>query len=704
MKYNIIIFRGKTFFLNQKGQKPIYFDLFINLFIMKKIVFILALQCIATISLSAQELPKDTVVPKSLNEVIVIGKKAELNQKQVKPLATIDEYLQQSGKIEMIKRGAYAWEPVINSMATERTLITIDGMRIFGACTDKMDPITSYIEVSNLSEATIKSGQQGACHGATIGGAIDLKRNRSNFNDLGWKASVNSGFETNSNQKIFGTAVNYVDKSFYIDTDFMYRDADNYKGGNNQEILFSQFRKFNISATSGFLLAKNKLVEGSIIYDKATDVGYPALPMDISLAEALITSLKFEYTPKSEKITSNFAMTNWETKIYYNTITHRMDDTKRPFVPIHMDMPGWSDTYGFYSKVIGAFENHHFTADLNSFYNRSIAEMTMYPSDPNENLMFMFTWPDVRTFYGSLFLEDNIALNSNASLKFSGSLANHFNEVADQLGLESLQIFYPNMSESKSRILKSISSNYLHSQNGFEYGFGVAYGERAPSVSEGYGFYLFNSFDRYDYIGNRGLKNENSVEGNASISYTTKKFSAKLQSSYFHISNYIVGKPDATVLPMTIGASGIKIYTTLDYATIFNTDVNVEYQISDHFKTKGQLVYNYGKDFEDKNLPFISPLRYSASVNYRMNRFSSEIMVQGNATQTQYSPFYGEDRTPDYAILNLATSYLFAIEGSKLNVRAGVENILDTYYSTFSDWNNIPRKGRNFFLNVTFSY
>ena len=44
----------------------------------------------------------------------------------------------------MVKRGSYAWEPLINGMATERTVITIDGMRIFGACTDKMDPITSY--------------------------------------------------------------------------------------------------------------------------------------------------------------------------------------------------------------------------------------------------------------------------------------------------------------------------------------------------------------------------------------------------------------------------------------------------------------------------------------------------------------------------------------------------------------------------------
>ena len=320
------------------------------------------------------------------------------------------------------------------------------------------------------------------------------------------KLAVNTGFETNSKQKIIGTAINYVDSSFYVDTDFMYRDAENYSSGNNQEVLFSQFKKFNISATSGFIFNENKLMEASLIYDKATDVGYPALPMDVSLAEALITSLKFEYAPKLSEIE------NWETKIYYNTITHRMDDTKRPFVPIHMDMPGWSDTYGFYSKVKGVFKNHHFMADLNSFYNRSIAEMTMYPSDPNENVMFMFTWPDVRTFYGGLFLEDNIVLNPYSSLKFSASLANHFNKVANQLGLESLQIFHPNMKESKNRILKSISSNYLYDKNGFEYGFGFAYGERASSVSEGYGFYLFNSFDRYDYIGNPELKNEKSLK------------------------------------------------------------------------------------------------------------------------------------------------------------------------------------------------
>ena len=665
---------------------------------MKKKLYGFVLLFFSSITLFAQNQVTDTVVPKTLNEVIVIGKKTQLYQKQTKSLAAVEEYLQQSGKVDMIKRGGYAWEPIINSMATERTVITIDGMRVFGACTDKMDPITSYVEVSNLSEATIASGQSGACHGATIGGSIDLKRNRSAFTNSGWDVSVNSGFESNSNQKIIGSAVNYANSRFYIDTDFMYRDADNYNAGNNQEVLFSQFRKFNIAATSGFSFNENKMLEASIIYDKASDVGYPALPMDVSLAEALITSLKFEYIPKSSKIK------NWETKVYYNTITHIMDDTKRPFVPIHMDMPGWSDTYGFYSKAKGVFKSHNFMVDLNSFYNRSVAEMTMYPSDPNESLMFMFTWPDVRTLYNALFLEDNIALNSQSSLRFSASVSSHFNKVADLLGLESLMIFYPNMKESKNRILKSISSNYTFDKDGFQYGFGLAYGERAPSVSEGYGFYLFNSFDRYDYIGNPELRNEKSAEANAFVGYKTKKISAKISSSYFRISDYIVGKPAQNLIPMTIGASGIKIYTALEYATMFNTDLNVEYQLDTNFKWSGQLVYSYGQYYNKENLPFISPLRYSSSLHYRLNKFATEIAVQGNAVQTQYSPFYGEDRTPDYAVLNFASSYSLLIDKSRWNVKAGVDNVLDTYYSTFSDWNNIPRKGRNFFLHIGFAF
>ena len=137
----------------------------------KLVVFFLSLSFGFTFS---QE--TDSLKIKELKEVIVVGTKSQLHEKQSKTLASVDEFLQKSTKVDLIKRGAYAWEPIINGMTTERTVITIDGMRIFGACTDKMDPVTSYVEVSNLSEATISSGQQGTCHGNTIGGAINKSR------------------------------------------------------------------------------------------------------------------------------------------------------------------------------------------------------------------------------------------------------------------------------------------------------------------------------------------------------------------------------------------------------------------------------------------------------------------------------------------------------------------------------------------------
>lgn len=661
----------------------------------KKLFTIFLLQMFALVL--GQEKSKDSLNPILLQEVIVIGKKAQIAEKQSKTLTSIDEYLQQSAKVEMIKRGAYAWEPIINSMPTERTLITIDGMRIFGACTDKMDPITSYVEVSNLSEATICSGQEGSCFGSTIGGSIDLKRNRNEFGDKRWNFNLNSGFETNNQQKIIGTAINYADSLFYVDTDFMLRDAENYKAGNDKEVLFSQFNKINTSFTSGVKLSKNKLVEGSLIYDKATDVGYPALPMDVSIAEAIIASLKYEYVP------INSIISNWETKFYFNTIMHRMDDTKRPFVPVHMDMPGWSKTYGYYSKIKGKIKNHHFLANLNSFYNQSLAEMTMYPSNPDENLMFMLTWPDVRTIYNGLFLEDNYSFNCHSGIRFSTSFGNHSNSIESEFGLNSLRIFYPEMEAKKDRFLKSFSANYNYSKNGLDFGFGAAYGERAPSVTEAYGFYLFNSFENYDNIGNPNLKNEKSVEVNAYLGVKKEKMSVKLTSSYFRISDYIVGKPDVNLVPMTIGATGVKIYAALDYATIFNVSLASEYKLSKQLKWNSQLVYSNGRDCDNMNLPFISPLSYLASLVFTKQKFTSEIVLQGNAKHTNFSPFYGEDKTPDYAMINLNFGYKFSVNKSKLNFKFGIENVLDTYYSTYSDWNNVPRQGRNFFVNLNYS-
>jgi len=648
--------------------------------------------------LTAQNKEKDTTKIIQLKEIVLIGKKAATYQKEAKSLGTIDEYLNQSSRINMIKRGAYAWEPIINNMPTERTLVTIDGMRIFGACTDKMDPITSYVEVTNLSEAVVQDGQSGSLFGNTIGGSIDLKRNKTIFGEKKLEVQLQSGFESNNSQKILGSSVNFKNEIFYFDLDVMSRNAENYSAANNQEVLYSQFNKLNFSNILGFQIKENKLIETSIIYDNATDVGYPALTMDVSLAKALITSIKYEVIPK------NSIIENWETKIYFNTIKHVMDDTTRQNVPIHMDMPGWSETFGYYSKLKYRFEKHHFLVNLNSFYNKSLAEMTMYPNNPNENLMFMLTWPDVRTFHNGVFLEDTYDLSRNSNLTLNISLGSHINTVTSEFGLESLQIFYPEMSDTKSRFLKSFGANYHFSKLGFHCHFGVAYSERAPSVSEGYGFYLFNSFDGYDNIGNPNLKNETAIEGNFSIGLQKKKFRIKANASYFHFYDYIIAHTDFSLSPMTIGANGVRVYSSLDTATILNTSLSVEYFINQFFTWNVQTSYAIGKTDDNENLPFISPLSYISSLRFKKNKFTSEIKLVGNATQSNFNPEFGEDQTPNFAILNINAGYTFKFGTTKLMLKTGVENLFDKNYSTYSDWNNIPRMGGNFYVNLNYVF
>ena len=669
---------------------------------MKKIILFILVSVLFQ-SIHSQEKKKkvDTLeVHRFLKEVIIIGKKRKDidNKKYIKPLSTLDQFLEESSKITMIKRGNYAWEPTINNMLSDRISVTIDGMQIFGACTDKMDPITSYVDVSNLEKIAIFSGQHGNENGQTIGGAIDLKLDKSNFTKFDSKliTGFDAGYESNANTRIFGAEANYSTKKFFLNTDFISRNSGNYFDGNNNEVLFSQYNKYNFSAISGYKISSKEKIGATLIYDKATDVGYPALPMDVSLAKAIIGSISYEYSN-----TKSF-INNLETKIYANSITHVMDDTKRPNVPIHMDMPGWSDTYGFYIKAKVKKKKHSFLANFNGYYNKSLAEMTMYPANSSERLMFMLTWPDVRTFYSGFYLEDKIRLSTATSAQLSARIGFQNNRIASDFGLGSLKIFYPNLNPSKNRFLPSFSAQITHKKKSFVYTTSLGYGERAPSVSEGYGNFLYNSFDNFDYIGNPYLKNEKSLEFNTKIDFKKKKFSFTLENSFFYISDYIIGEINRNYTPMVIGADGVKVYSSLDKVLQFNSTLSTSYKINTNFTTNASIGYNYGKEISGEHLPLIAPFSYKANLIYKKNVFTSKIEMVGAGTQVNYSKSYGEDKTKKYTVFNFDAGYKFYINNDALILKTGVENIFNTYYSTYSDWKNIPRMGRNIFVNLSY--
>lgn len=639
----------------------------------------------------------DSTNGKQLEEVVIISPRLP-SDGVTKPLSSLDNFLAKANAVNMIRRGTYAWEPYINGMASERSVITIDGMRIYAACTDKMDPVTSYVEITNLARANVHSGPSGPSGGATIAGSLDLVRKKSFFGEKNLKGSVFSGFESNNLQKIAGTALSFSQPKFFADIDFTWRNAKNYKAGNGNEILYSGFTKYNMSVITGFKINEHEHIETSVIYDQAVDVGYPALPMDVSLARAVIASVEYIRHHISPTIAQ------WKTKFYYNDVKHVMDDSKRPIVPIRMDMPGWSKTIGFYSIVQGDIGKHNWKANLSGHHNSSLAEMTMHSNTPGEMDMFMLTWPGVHTNYADIFAEDKYALSKHWNSTFSAGIGVHNNVVSNQLGLESLKIFYAGMDKNKTRLLKRAAASLQYENKHWNYSIGIAYGERAPSVSEGFGFYLFNSFDRYDYIGNPEMKNEKSATLNGTISYSGSGFSAKLSGSYFYISDYIIGKPDSSLSVMTIGAAGVKVYRQLNYASIYNSSIDLNYRVSENWLWSGKLSYRRGIGADVGDLPLMQPLSYSTGLLYSLHRFTADLSVDGSARQTKYNPEFGESNLPDYVVMNIAASYRFNIKQHTLLLKTGVENVLDKNYTSFADWNRLPRMGRNIFVNLVWSF
>ena len=76
----------------------------------------------------------------------------------------------------------------------------------------------------------------------------------------------------------------------------------------------------------------------------------------------------------------------------------------------------------------------------------------------------------------------------------------------------------------------------------------------------------------------------------------------------------------------------------------------------------------------------------------------------GNARHSRVGEKYGEKTTPAFVIVNLFAKYAFKWWKVDGTVRAGVENLFDKRYASYADWNYIPRKGRNIYVNLALDF
>jgi len=609
-----------------------------------------------------------------------------------------DALLEKNSRISVIKRGNFAFEPVLNGMASDRINLTIDGMKIFGACTDKMDPITSYVEPNNMKSVAVQHGAAGSMYGSGIGGSVNMETNGATINPAKkFSGEAGMGFQSASLGANALFMLNYSSKRWALMTNGVYRKFQNYRAGGGEEINYTQFEKWNGSASGKYMPTDNDVLRFDMIMDEGYNIGYAALPMDVLYAKAKIFGLTYQHLP------CHGVVEKYEVKIYGNTVSHSMDDTKRTNVPIHMDMPGSTKTVGGYFDTQLKKNKHKVTLRLDGYHSNARAEMTMYPV--NEAEMFMLTWPDVNKMDAGIFLQDAIELSEKNRLSINARLEYLNTQVMDEFGVQQASVFNQDVSKPNHRLLKVFSASYMRTvSKSVSAWLTAGYTERAPSITEQYGFYIFNAYDGYDYIGNVNIRNEKAAQADAGIQWKRENAEVRCTGFYYQLFDYILGAQDNTMDAMTINANGVKFSKNIPEAFMTGGNLELSYLPVKMIKLSSVSSYTHGEIVGGNPLPLIAPFKNVSSVKWLHLRGFVMLECESAAAQNRINPEFGERSTAGYSILNVRASYFFPLGEKKITLNAGIENLLDKRYRTHLTWGGIPQQGINGYLNISFSF
>ena len=267
----------------------------------------------------------------------------------------------------------------------------------------------------------------------------------------------------------------------------------------------------------------------------------------------------------------------------------------------------------------------------------------------------------------------------------------------DEMGKQELQIFYElddlkridHLLSGNARLSYAISSQ-------LETALSLARGSRLASVSEAYGYYLYNPEDGYLHLGNPNLPNETSIQLEWQNSWMRRGSRVDVNLYVYELSHYIF----SDIIPgESLGyAFGWKQYVDAGNASIQGLEVSSIHEVNSRLRVQGGLSYEEARLTDRKdNLPQIPPLTGHGSLTFQARSFWLQGEVKGSAGQYRVSEAAGENPTPAFWVMNLKGEIdLWA--GMGLNL--GVRNLTNQLYYEHLDWGDIYRPGRSYYIAI----
>lgn len=612
----------------------------------------------------------------------------------------MDAFLASIDGLAATKRGAFGWEPAIRGQSDQRMNLVIDGMQIFKACVDKMDPITSYVEANNLSRLHIdKSGTGVAQHG-TGSSTVNLITQKAAATPL--SLDISSAYRFPDHYRTLSLSGNIADRDGTNAIRFSgsYKKADDFVAGNNQTISNTQYEKMNLNLSYRYAFRSGHYFDVNYIADKAFDIGYPALLMDAPKALADIGQIQFNFAPSERDFRLN------KIQIYANAIRHTMSDDNRDVAnrPVmrgmHMPMYGTTTTYG--AKAEGGFRVLHHPVDwfVDSFASQAYGDMQMISLDPSVADMFIHNLNDVNTYNIGFGLRHRFQLSDALLLKVEENVRHQSLGTGSEIYASFFEGLYGRKISYRHKWLLSASGSLLWMANDdWSISGNLVYSQRMGNHMELFGHYIYNYTDGYFYDGNPWLKTEQSVNTDINVMWKNGRHSLSLSLFHRQYFDYIDGiKAD----DVSNHDFQFKQYANVGDAGITGAEFRSIHTISHSLSFENRLAYLYAQNQTlGEPLPLIPPLHGNNTLHLHIKNNMLMAEIEWAAAQNRIAHISSiEDKTDGYAIVNLTYERRF-MDGL-LSAIVDVNNIFDHYYHTHTSIGNIASAGRSLMLSLRY--
>jgi iron complex outermembrane receptor protein len=631
----------------------------------------------------------------SLKTLVVLGGAGEAGSRfgQVRSHAnSTEEALAQVENLTLVRRGGYAHDPQIRGLSAARLDLRVDGMVVHGACTDRMDPVTSYLDLDAIAEADIQPGAGDGRSGTAGGGSIRLSHRSASLSDVPrLEARLALSAADALDQGGLSLRLERSAPRHGLLVYGSFEEAGNYQSPAGRE-PFSGHRKAN--AYGSLRLHSRRQGDWHLLLqtDDAWDVGYAALPMDVGYARYRAISLE-----NSRSLAGRW-FGRLDTQVYHNRVDHWMDDSTRDILlmGMHMDMPGFTRTSGLrVENTIGPVPNLLLRTGVEAFSVNQLADMLMRPE--NSATMYLLTWPDVHSETVATWLEAQ-QQRGRLRLRCSGRLEWRRMEARSEQGLAQIRLSLPDAPASRHDLPASVTlAADWQLSTALEAGLGLSVTRRAPSTTEAYAYYLYVANDGYLYSGNPRLGMEKSLQAEGRLAYRTDHGEARLTVYHYELEDVIRGLPDPGEVDVPF-ANGWRRYGNGGRARLNGLELRGRVTPGGpwHLEASGALQRAW---FLDTGDPLPDLLPPSGQFNIVYNRKGSGMLLglQAVAPRDHPSRAAGETPLPGYTLLKARLDHRATPD---LHLSLGADNLLDRSYRQAGDWGTALRPGRTVWARV----